>query len=263
MLQDKVVVIGGVGPGIGRSMALRASAKGAKVIMMARTASRLDQIAAEVAGAGGTAIAVPGDLNSLEDCKRVADTAVERFGKIDGVAMIACMEPDRKLFIEADDDFANWRPILDMNVWGTLQLVKQCLKHMTRGGSVAIVGSQAGQDATPYVTAYAAAKAALGAAVRCMALEYGVKHRDLGIRFNMLSAGGIANEPFFNYVHELAAFANITPEEQLKSMVQDYPLGYIPKPDEYADALIFLLSDMAAAVNGLDIHGNGGVFMKP
>ena len=262
MLEDKVIVIGGVGDGIGRSLTLRAAARGAKVIMMARTASRLERIAGEAAEAGGIAVAVPGDLNRLADCRRVAETAMDRFGRIDGVAMIACMEPDRKLFVEADDDFASWRPILDMNLWGTLQLVKQSLKGMSRGGSVAIVGSQAAQDPTPYVTAYAAAKAALAAAVRSIAIEYGGQHGDAGIRFNMLSAGGIANEPFFKYVHELAAFANRTHEEQWQLMVRDYPLGYIPKPDEYADALIFLLSDMAAAVNGLDIHANGGTFMK-
>jgi NAD(P)-dependent dehydrogenase (short-subunit alcohol dehydrogenase family) len=176
--------------------------------------------------------------------------------------MVACMEPDRKLFVDADDDFADWRPVMDFNVWATLQFVKACLKGMSRGGSVAIVGSQVSHEPWPYVAAYAGAKAALGAMVRSIAIEYGVRYGNSGIRFNMLSAGGVANGPYYHYVQELADFHSRTYDEQLKLMAQAYPLGHVPPPEEYADALIFLMSDMAAAVNGLDLHVNGGSFMK-
>lgn len=262
ILQDKVIVIGGVGEGIGHSLAVRAAAEGAKVVLTARTASRLESIAAEVTGAGGEALVVQCDMSKLEDCRAVAQQAMGRFGKIDGVSMIACMEPDRKLFVEADEDFANWRPIVDVNLWGTLQFIKQCLKGMSRGGSVAIVGSQVSNEPWPYVAAYAAAKAGLGAMVRSIAHEYGSKFGDTGIRFNMLSAGGVANAPYYHYVQELADFNNRTYDEQLKLMAEAYPLGYVPKPEEYADALIFLMSEKSGAVNGLDIHANGGSFMK-
>lgn len=262
LLEGKVIVIGGVGEGIGHALALRAAAQGAKVVLAARTVARVEAYAEEVRAAGGTALAVQCDMNVLDDCRHVAQLAMEKFSHIDGVAMVACMEPDRKLFVDADDDFANWRPVMDFNVWATLQFVKACLKGMSRGGSVAIVGSQVSHEPWPYVAAYAGAKAALGAMVRSIALEYGIRYGNTGIRFNMLSAGGVANAPYYHYVQELGDFHGRTYDEQLQLMAQAYPLGHVPPPDEYADALIFLMSDMAAAVNGLDIHVNGGSFMK-
>ena len=258
LLEGKVIVIGGVGEGIGQSMALRAAAQGAKVVLAARTVSRVEAYADEVRAAGGVAVPVRCDMSVLSDCQNVARMAVQHFGKIDGVSMVACMEPDRKLFIDADDDFADWRPILDFNVFGTLQLVKACLKSMSRGGSVAIVGSQAQDEPWERTGPYAAAKAGLGAMIRVMALEYGPK----GIRFNGMAAGGVASGPYFTYVRQLADFAGRTFEEQKELMQKDYPLGYVPPPDEYADALIFLMSDMSRAVNGQNIHVNGGIFMK-
>jgi NAD(P)-dependent dehydrogenase (short-subunit alcohol dehydrogenase family) len=258
LLEEKVIVIGGVGEGIGHALALRAAAHGAKVVLAARTTSRVEAYADEVKAAGGVALPVRCDMTILSDCQNVANEAVGRFGRIDGLSMVACMNPDHKFFEDADDDLAAWRQIHDFNLFGTLQLVKACLKPMTSGGSVAIVGSQAQDEPWARTGPYAAAKAGLAAMIRVMALEYGSK----GIRFNGMAAGGIASGPYFTYVQQLADFASRTFEEQKELMQKDYPLGYVPPPEEYADALIFLMSDMARAVNGQNIHVNGGVFMK-
>jgi len=258
LLEEKVIVIGGVGEGIGHALALRAAAQGAKVVLAARTISRVEAYADEVKAAGGVALPVRCDMTVLSDCQNAAQMVTERFGKIDGVSMVACMNPDHKTFAEADDDFAAWRSILDFNVFGTLQLVKACLKRMTRGGSVAIVGSQAQDEPWARTGPYAVAKAGLGAMIRVMALENGSK----GVRFNGMAAGGIASGPYYSYVQQLADFAGRSFEEQKELMQKDYPLGYVPPPEEYADALIFLMSDMSRAVNGQNIHVNGGIFMK-
>jgi NAD(P)-dependent dehydrogenase (short-subunit alcohol dehydrogenase family) len=263
LLEGKVIVVGGVGESMGRSTSIRAAAHGAKVVMFARTASRLAAIEKEITDAGGEAIAVVGDMEVVADCKRAAQTAIERYGRLDGVAMIACMEPDRMMFDDTDDNFVAWRAITDANLYGTLQFVKACVKHMEHGGSVAIVGSLA-QDQPAFLTApYSAAKAGLAAVVRVLALEYGAEHKARGLRFNMVSAGGVAGPPFFRYVGELAELAGITREEQQKLMSGRHPKGYVTLPDEYADTLIFLMSDLSAGVNGQNLHVNGGEFMKP
>jgi NAD(P)-dependent dehydrogenase (short-subunit alcohol dehydrogenase family) len=263
LLEGKVVVVGGVGESMGRSTSIRAAAHGAKVVMFARTASRLEAIQKEITDAGGEAIAVPGDMEIVADCRRAAQTAIDRYGRIDGVSMIGCTEPDRMMFDDTDDDFVAWRKITDANLYGTLQFVKACVKHMGPGGSVAIVGSLA-QDQPAFLTApYSAAKAGLAAAVRVLAVEYGAQHKARGLRFNLVSAGGVAGPPYFRYVGELAELAGITREEQQKLMIGDHPKGYVTLPDEYADSLIFLMSDMSAGINGQNIHVNGGEFMKP
>lgn len=261
LLEDKVVVVGGVGPGMGRSTAVRAAAQGAKVVMCARTASRLDAIAAEIRDAGGEAIAVPSDMSVLDDCRRVARTAVETYGRIDGVAMVACMEPDRKMFDETDEGFENWRKITDFNLYAILQMVKCCVPHMPRGGSVAIVGSVSSESPFPLNAPYAAAKAGLGVMIRSMALEYGRQYKNRDLRINGMIASGVAGEPYINFVREQAERNGRTFEEEQAIFAAPYPLGHVPEPDEYADTLIFLLSDLSRVINGQNINANGGSFM--
>jgi NAD(P)-dependent dehydrogenase (short-subunit alcohol dehydrogenase family) len=258
ILAGKTIVIGGVGDGMGTSLALRAAAQGARVVLSARTASRIETIAARIVEQGGEAVAVPCDMGVLNDCRRVVEAARDKFGGIDGVAMVACMNPDQKKFADADPDFKDWQPIVEFNFFGVLQFVKACLTTMEDGSSVALVGSVSQDEAWERTAPYAAAKAGLAATMRVMALEYGPQ----GIRFNMMCCGGIANDPFYTYVGDLANYAGHSYDEQLALMVKDYPLGYVPTPDEYAYTLIFLLSDMSKAVNGQNIHANGGLFMK-
>jgi NAD(P)-dependent dehydrogenase (short-subunit alcohol dehydrogenase family) len=263
LLEGKVIVVGGVGEGMGRSTAIRAAQHGAKVVLFARTASRIADYEREITDAGGEAIAVAGDMEVLADCQRAAQAAVNRFGRIDGVSMIACTEPDRMMFDDTDDNFVAWRAITDANLYGTLQFVKACVKHMGQDGSVVIVGSVA-QDQPSYLTApYSAAKAGLAAVVRVLAVEYGAEHKARGLRFNIVSAGGVAGPPYFRYMGELAEFAGITREEQQQLLTSKHPKGYVTLPDEYADTLIFLMSNMSAGINGQNIHVNGGEFMKP
>jgi NAD(P)-dependent dehydrogenase (short-subunit alcohol dehydrogenase family) len=263
ILEDKVIVIGGVGDGVGRSLAITATDHGAKVVLCARTSARLDAIVHQIEAKGGQAVAVACDMAAVEDCQKAANIAVERFGRIDGVAVIACMDPDRKSFDEAPSNFADWRLNVDFNLWATLQFVKACLEHMTSGGSVVLSGSTSSDLPDARVAAYAAAKAALASMVRSIAYEYSAKFGGgRCIRLNMISFGAIAGEPFHNWVGEIADIAGRTYEQQLKRISRNYPLGYIPTPDEYANGIVMLLSDLSKAFNGLNLHVNGGLFMK-
>jgi NAD(P)-dependent dehydrogenase (short-subunit alcohol dehydrogenase family) len=264
ILDDKVIVVAGVGPGIGHSLAVNASAHGAKLVLCARTASRLDDLVAEIESSGGDAVAVPCDMSIVADCQKAASVAMERYGKIDGVAVIACMEPDRKMFDEAAADFSDWRSNVDFNLWATMQFVKACLTHMTSGGSIVLSGSTSSDFPDAGVAAYAAAKAGLASMIRSIAYEYSAKFSGgRGIRLNMLSYGAIAGEPFHKWVQEIADISGRTYEQQLKRISRNYPLGYVPTPDEYANGVVMLLSDLSKAFNGLNIHINGGLFMKP
>lgn len=264
ILAGKVIVLGGVGPGMGRSLAIRAAAEGAQVVLCARTASRLEAIAGEISAAGGVAVPVRSDMSVLADCRRVAQTAIDRFGRIDGVTTMAHIEPDRTLFDDSADDLANWQRINNFILFSTMQMIRECVKGMpSSGGSVAVVGSVSQDQPYPLTAPFAAAKAGLAAVIRVLAKEYGNGHLDRRIRFNMLVAGAVGGEPFDRYTQELADAAGVSFDEQMAQMAAIQPLGYIPPPDEYADALIFLMSDLSKAINGQSIHANGGAFMKP
>ena len=104
-------------------------ATGAAVVLAARRGDQLHEIAQDIAARGGRALGVPTDMTDASDCKRLIDQAVEHFGKVDGLVTVAAMPEDNLLITECPDDLTNWRPIMDTNFFGTLQVVKQTLKQ--------------------------------------------------------------------------------------------------------------------------------------
>jgi len=257
LLRNKVVVVAGVGDGVGRSLSLRAAAEGARVVLVGRTSARLQAIAAEVATAGGEAKPVICDMTSPADCRDLADQAVAAFGPIDGLAIVAYAPPDQRSLAECDDEFTEWRRIVDFNIFATLNVIKAVSAKMSSGGSIAIVNSMTSDLPWARLGPYSASKAALASFVRTLALEFGPRR----IRINGMHAGGIANAAAEAYLHVLAEREGRTVEEQRAINVSTYPLGYLPPPRQYADALIYLLSDLSAAMTGQGMHVNGGHFM--
>jgi NAD(P)-dependent dehydrogenase (short-subunit alcohol dehydrogenase family) len=258
LLQDRVIIIAGVGPGVGHALAVRAAAQGAKLVLVGRTSERLEAFASEIAAASGVALPVVCDLASVSDCRRLAETAVTTFGAIHGLAVVAYRPPDQKTLAESDDDLAAWRDVIDFNVFATLQVIKAVVERMADGGSIAIVNSMTSDLPWPRLGPYAAAKAALASFVRTLALEFAPRR----IRINGMHAGGIANASAEAYLQLLAERGGRTLEEQRALTVATYPLGFIPPPENYADALIYLLSDLSVAMTGQAMHVNGGHFMR-
>src|ERR1700738_1518378 len=116
-LEGKTVIIGGVGPGLGRETALVVVREGADVVLGARTKATLDAVAAEVDPSGEKVATVVADISKEEDCRRLGDTAIERFGAIDGIVNCAAMAPMGGL--QSAGDFSEWRATFDVNLFGT------------------------------------------------------------------------------------------------------------------------------------------------
>ena len=137
LLQEKVVIVTGIGPGMGRKLALEAGKAGARLVLAARSRDFVESVAREV---GDTAIAVTADVSKQGDCDRIAAAAIERFGRIDGLVNSAYGSAPFTPFEEAD--LADWRRAMDVTVFGTLQMVKSALPHMkTQGGSIVNVST--------------------------------------------------------------------------------------------------------------------------
>ena len=109
LLQDRVVIVLGVGPSLGHSTAMMCTEEGASVVLAARGQEMLETVAAEVAAKGGAAHTVAMDMTSSADCKRLVAETVERFGRVDGLVCIAYKHHDSKLITESDDDLAGER----------------------------------------------------------------------------------------------------------------------------------------------------------
>lgn len=255
LLAGRVIVISGVGPGMGRKLALQCAEQGAKVALGARSADFLADVAGEIERAGGMALAVSTDVSRPEDCKRLIARAVESFGRIDGLVNSAFrFEADR--FVDADLD--RWRGAMEIACFGGLELAQATLPHLQASKgcivNVSTVGTRLGTEGSG---GYNIAKAALNMATRQLARELGPD----GIRVNGALMGWMAGAPLDRAFAARAQARGVSPEVLERELMEAIPLRRIPRDDECAGAVIFLLSDLASAVTGALLDVNGGQFM--
>ena len=122
LLGDKVVVVSGVGPGLGRSISVRAAQQGARVVLAARTESRLKEVAAEIDAAGGRSLVVPTDITDDDAVEQLVSATVNEFGRVDAVVNNAFALPSMKPL--ARTDFEQITASVELTVLGTLRVVR-------------------------------------------------------------------------------------------------------------------------------------------
>ena len=254
LLADRVVVISGVGPGLGRATARACAREGAAVGLLARDAARLEQVAAEIRAGGGRALPVPTDVARPEDCRAAAEAVAGAFGGIDVVVNSAFrMDPGSPV---AEADLAAWRKVFDVNVFGAVQLTQACLPALRRraGGAVVMVASMSARKIRPREGAYAASKAALLSLTRTLALELAPER----IRVNAVVPGWMWGPNVEAYVAWQARERGVAQEEVVAGITAAIPLGEIPPQEDVAEVIVFLASDRARSITGQAIDVNGG-----
>jgi NAD(P)-dependent dehydrogenase (short-subunit alcohol dehydrogenase family) len=254
LLEGRVCVICGAGPGLGRQVAVALAEHGATVVLAARRAAVLDEMAAEVTSHGARAVAVPTDVTDKNECERLATTTVEQLGGIDVLVNNVFAADVFKTFRRVDLD--DWRHLMEVNLFGPLQVSQAVIPHMTArgGGSIVFVNSMAIRKPRAQEGGYTVAKGALLTAARLMALELG-RHR---IRVNSVLPGWMWGPQVEEYVRFLAGHRNTTEQAIIDEITRPIPLGTIPTDEEVAGAVVFLASDLSRAITGQTIDVNGG-----
>lgn len=257
LLQDQVALVTGAGTGIGREIALRLAQEGASVVLTGRSVEPMQEVADQVAAAGGRALVAPLDLRE----RGTIDTAVERglaeFGRIDVlVANSGVGGPTKPLWELTDEE---WDDTFDVNVTGTFLCCRAVLPQMLeRGsGSIVVIGSITGKRPLVNRTPYAASKTALIGLVRTLAAEVGT----LGVRVNLLSPGGVAGARIDWVIAHQAESRGITVEQARAEFAADSALGRLVEPGEVADAAAFLASSRASGITGQDLNVAAGLVM--
>ena len=254
LLDDRVAIVSGIGPGMGRDISLAFAREGANLVLGARTEQRLSEVAAEVEAAGRKVVWARTDITSAEDCNALAQLAVDTFGRIDVVVNNAFVQPPLQTIESTDAD--TWRQAWDVNVIGSVQMTKAALPTMKAqgSGSVVFIGSMSARRIRRNFGVYAATKSALMSTAQTLAKEHG---RD-GIRVNTVLPGyiwGPSLEWFFSY---LAEKQGRTPEDVYAEVAGETCLNHIPTSEEIADTVVFFASDLSRVVTGQALDVNAG-----
>ncbi len=254
ILTDEVIVITGVGAGMGAKLAQRAVAEGAKVVMAARSGGVTDQIEKETEGA---AVAVACDVRKEEDCARVIDTAIAKFGKVTGLVNSAYAHPGFHDLLETPEK--GLRRSLDVILFGSLQMARLAQPHMVAagGGSIVNVGTMTTRKPMKGEGGYAVAKAAMTCATQFMALEMG--HHN--IRVNQAIMGWLDGPGVRFYLQMESEQRGVTEQAIYDEIAARNPLGRIPTDEACAGAVLFLLSKYASEMTGAILDVNGGEYM--
>ncbi len=259
LLQDKVVIVSGIGPGLGGELALEAARQGAKLAIAARTPEKLDGSEAEIRAAGldNPVLKVPTDIADAAQCQALVEATVAEYGRVDALINSAFNPGTFEPIEQANLD--GWRAAMDVNLFGTMNLTLATVPQMKQQGGGAIVMINTMVTRKPLATqgGYAASKAALASATAHLATELG-GHK---IRVNSAFMGWMWGPPVEFYM-EMMKDTHPDGAAGVKAQVEKgIPLGTIPEDGDCAKVAIFLASDYSCAMTGAQLDVNGGEYM--
>jgi len=257
ILEGKTVVVSGVGPGLGREIAVAAARDGASVVIGARTEANLEKAAAEIDPSGERVAWAVTDITDPDQCRRLTATAAERFGRID--ALVNCAALDAVFGGIENANWDEWRSAVEINLFGTMQMTEAVIPYMKDGGgSIVFIGSQAMFWSQVPQAAYAASKAALTGAIAHLARELGPYR----IRVNTVVPSWMWGPPVEGYVDMTAKAQGVDPKTIVDGITRQMPLGEIPSDGDVAEVVVFFASDRARMITGQSLLVNAGEYIR-
>ena len=167
--KDKIAVVTGASSGIGRALAYEFARRGCRVVLAARSEDKLQSVVNDIRAAGGDALAVETDVTRPEDCKRLVERTVERFGGLD---ILVCNAGISMRALFDDVDLSVLHRLMDVNFWGTVYCTKYALPYLQSShGSLVGVSSVAGLHGLPGRTGYSASKYAMTGFLETVRIE--------------------------------------------------------------------------------------------
>ncbi len=238
-MNDKVMVVSGGANGIGAEVSARLAGEGARVVI-----TDLNGAQAEARAAGIGAFGVACDISNPEQCEKAAQTAIDKFRRIDGVVNCAGIsKPHDSMTLPP----AEWARMIDVQLNGAFYFAQACAKRMSEtGGAIVFITSTNAEAAFPRRAAYCCAKAGVAMLTKVLAIEWAEK----GIRVNAVGPAYVATEMTLRNI----AAGNVS-ETQIKARI---PLGRLAQPADVADAVSFLLSEKASFITGHSLYVDGG-----
>ncbi len=243
-LEEKVAIVTGAAKGIGRAIAQRFAAEGARVVLNDVNAAGAEAVVQSIASDGGTVIAGVADVSNKGQVDELFDVALEQFGSVDVLVNNAALVKPMLHFLEADEDW--WRRIIDVNLTGAFLCSHRAAHIMARQGSGVIINMSSGGATRAHrgFTSYDASKGGIEALTRAMALDLA----PYGIRVNALVPGIIDTSGMDAKRRQMNG--------------ENIPLGRVGESAELAGPAVFLATDDARYITGHCIFVDGGVLAQ-
>lgn len=245
-LANKVAIVTGASKGIGAGIAKALAAEGASVVVnYASSKDGADRVVKEIAGNGGKAVAVQGDVARAADVERIFTETKKAFGKVDVLVNNAGVYQFQPLEDVTEQEFHR---IFNTNVLGLILATREAAKYFNgNGGSVINIGSVVSRITPPSSVVYTATKGAVDAVTGVLARELGPRK----IRVNSINPGLVRTEG--------TQSQGIADSDFEKQTVAQTPLGRAGEPEDIAPIAVFLASDDSRWVTGETLLGSGGL----
>ena len=247
-MEDKVALVTGGGSGIGRASALAFAQSGAKVVISGRREKEGFETVALIKKTGGQGTFIRTDVSKEAEVEALVSQTLGNYGRLDAAFNNAGIEGEVGKQTH-EQSIENYRAVMDTNVLGVLLAMKHEIAAMLKNGGGAIVNnaSVGGLVGFPGVSVYVASKHAVLGLTKTAALEYARQ----GIRVNAVSPGGIETP----MLHRFTGGPGTDFFNQLAGL---HPIGRLGRPEEIAEAVLWLCSEKASFVTGLSLTADGG-----
>ena len=244
-LNDKVAIVTGASRGIGKAIAIQLAKCGSKLVLVARNAEALDSVKESINSQGGNAVAMSGDISSLNSFAEIIANTVSKWERIDILVNNAGTARDSIIMRMKEED---WDHVLNVNLKGCFNGIKAVSRPMikNKNGRIINITSVIGQIGNAGQSNYAASKAGIIGLTKSIAKELGSRN----ITVNAVSPGYISTDMTDKLDEEV--------KEKMKSSI---PLGRLGTPQDVANLVCFLASDEAEYITGQTFNVDGGMVM--
>jgi NAD(P)-dependent dehydrogenase (short-subunit alcohol dehydrogenase family) len=259
LVAGRVALVAGVGPGLGRDIALALARAGADVVLAARTATTVEQVADEVRALGRRALAVCTDITDPAQCQQLVEQAVAHFGHLHVLVSSAFVQPPFEHIEHASE--ATVRTTFEVNFFGHVWLVQAAIAHLRASApsSIVFINTMSTRRSRASFGVYTAAKMALLGLAKVLAVELGPDR----IRVNSVHPGYIWGDSVKRYLHAQAEARGISFDEAYEEVASQTALHHLPGSDEVAQAVVFLASEaMSSSITGESVDVNAGQWIR-
>lgn len=244
-LKDKVALVTGAAQGIGKAIALLLAKEGAKVGVADLNLVGAEETCREILALPGEALAIGGNVAAAQDAEQMVQSVLDKFGRLDILVNNAGITRDQVLLRMKEED---WDLVLAVNLKGAFHLTKAALRTFLkqRGGKIVNIASVTGQMGNAGQANYAASKAGLIGFTKSIAREYASRN----IQVNAV-APGFVDTPMSQAI----------PAKERDFLIKQIPMERLGKPEDVAEAVLFLASPAADYITGQVLNVNGGMYM--